>query len=437
MCPARFCVVFLAASVALAATVAAFNAIVDPYAIFDAPRHPGFNARTPAVATRERMMKAYQAPRVSARAVILGSSRTDLGLDPASAAWPAQVGPVYNLSLVGDQASTGLKYLRHMMASSPGGANIHTLVVGLDFEAFLFKPAVAGPVPVEPVELSEIDERLLVDASGQPNPRRSVRVLTDQAIALLSLDALGDSAATIAASRSLTGADLLPNGKLADTPFRHNMRDDGAMAVFDQKNSQTVAQYAAPHRMLSEAPNGPIRHLHAVREILALAKVHGMTVILAVQPAHVSRLELLDRMGYWDDYERWKRALAALVAGETAAGRAVALWDFGGYEPYAQEEVPAKSARQAMMKWFWDPVHYTSALGDVMLARMFGPSGDAGYGIRLTPENVEARLAAIRTDRAVFRATNPVETARLAALCGRACPAPAVIAPPPRVARGN
>ena len=427
MSPARFCVVFFGASLAIAGAVAAFNAVVDPYTIFNAARSPGFNARKPAVATRERMMKAYQAQRTPARAVILGSSRTDLGFDPASAAWPEQLRPVYNLSLVGSHPGISLKYLRHLLATGAGGAKVQTLVLGLDFEAFLFKPTPVGQVTVaaapavDTADGLELDERLLVDESGKPNPRRAGRVLHDQAIALLSLDAIGDSLATLASSRAQSGSDLLANGQLAETPFRQNVRDDGAAAVFDQKNTMTVAQYARPHRVLAEPAGAPIRGLQAVQEVIDLAHQHGIAVILAVQPAHVSRLELLDNMGYWDDYEHWKRALTAMTAAARARQQAVTLWDFGGYEAYAQEAVSAQKGATAGMQWFWDPVHYTSALGNVMVARMFAPPEATGYGVRLTPDNLEARLAVVREQRAAFRANNPAEAARLAALCGAAC----------------
>ena len=37
-------------------------------------------------------------------------------------------------------------------------------------------------------------------------------------------------------------------------------------------------------------------------------------VVLFVQPAHADRLEMLDKLGYWDAFERWKRAITLRVA---------------------------------------------------------------------------------------------------------------------------
>ena len=81
------------------------------------------------------------------------------------------------------------------------------------------------------------------------------------------------------------------------------------------------------------------------------------------------------------------------------------------------------------MQWFWDPVHYSSKLGDMMVARIFTDGQEPGFGVRLTPENVEAQIARVRQDREAYRVAMPEETARLSRLaCGAwPCPAPGAI----------
>lgn len=419
MTPSRYCLVFGAVAVAIASAVAAFNYAADPYLVFDVQRVAGFNALKPSVETRERMMKAYQAERVSARTVVLGSSRSDLGIDPAAASWPAAAKPVYNLSLVGATVGEVFTYLRHHVASRPGAAP-ETILLALDFESFLYRPdQFTGPAK----EVNEVEQRLAVDRDGRPNDERHKRILTDQGLALLSLDATFDSIRTIAGNRTGRVISLKPDGHMSDMALRATAAADGFALLFDQKNIDTVKNYGHPRRLLSDTPNGPIRRLQAVVELLAFAKEHRMNVVFAIQPAHVSRLELIDRMGYWGGYERWKRELTALVA-HASAEQQVVLWDFGGYESPAQEPVPAKGAG-AGMKWFWDPVHYSTVLGERMVARMFDPHSTDQYGAQLTPLNIDEQLARIRRDRDAFRAAMPAETARLAKLaCGNApCPA--------------
>jgi hypothetical protein len=427
MTPFRYCLTLGAAAAALAGAIASFNYAVDPYLLFDVKRVHGFNDLKPSVATRERMMKAYQAGRVSARTIVIGSSRPDLGIDPATNSWPASARPVYNLSLVGSGTTEGMKYLRHYLAMNPGHAP-RTVVVGLDFESFLYVPSRGPNRRVKSGNTSELEERLAVDAGGNPNPQRTARVLKDRALGLLSLDAIVDSIKTITGSRSASVTNLEPNGHLSEAGFRDTAHADGFQLLFTQKHLDAIKQYGKPRRVLSDTPDSPIREFGALRELLLLAKANGIEVILVIQPAHASRLELLDRMGYWGDYERWKRELVVLSA-QAGAGQKVALWDFGGYEREAREPVPAKGKGIRDMQWFWDPVHYTSKLGDVMVARIFTDGQGEGFGVQLTPANVDAQIARVRRDREAFRAAMPEETARLSRLvCGTwPCPAPSDI----------
>lgn len=420
MSPSRYCLTLGAAALVIAGAVAAFNYAVDPYLLFDVKRVAGFNAVKPAAATRERMMKAYQVERIDARTIVIGSSRPDMGIDAASKAWPASAQPVYNMSIVGGDVPEGLKYLRHYMAMRPGHVP-KTLVVGLDFENMLYVPT-----PVQARPMNEMEERLAVDSNGRPNPARAARVLKDRAQGLLSLDALFDSVATIRAARSDAVLNLEPSGHLSEAAMRDGVRADGYALVFDQKNIDTVKMLTKPRRVLSDTPGGPSRKLVLLRELLAFAKQNGSDVILMIQPAHASRLELLDRLGYWADYERWKRELTDIAA-QARAGQHVVLWDFGGYEAQMQEPAPGKG--KGAMQWSWDPVHYNSKFGNLMVAQMFDPARAGGFGTVLTPQTIDARLAQVRSDRDAFRARMPEESARLARLaCGhQAC---AVTAPP-------
>src|SRR5262249_55779172 len=160
--------------------------------VFDTPRRPGVNDIKPAVETRELLMKAYQARRVVATTVILGSSRTDIALDPTSPAWPAALRPVYNLSIAGGGVETGLQYLQHMLESRPQEQRPKALVVGIDFEDYLV--AADPPSTAKADSASSPSEawrkRLLLDANGKPNAAHRAQSFDDHLAAALSLDAL-------------------------------------------------------------------------------------------------------------------------------------------------------------------------------------------------------------------------------------------------------
>ena len=202
MAPRRFLFLVLGFLVAFGLLVAATNVIIDPYMLFDRDRVAGFNAIKPAVETREAMMKTHQATRVSPKTVILGSSRSDIGLNPASVAWPAAMQPVYNLSTVGADLATNLLFLKRLLAN--GRAQPATLVVGLDFESFLLEPASAAPS--ERTELTAAN-----DETGLFSGARDLLAST------LTLDALEDSLSTLWTNyHQLLTLDLQSDGRLTE-----------------------------------------------------------------------------------------------------------------------------------------------------------------------------------------------------------------------------
>ena len=116
----------------------------------------------------------------------------------------------------------------------------------------------------------------------------------------------------------------------------------------------------------------------------------------------------LDLIGSWSAYEMWKRQLVTLTrrASPDADPAAVRVWDFSGYDQYSTENLPPRSDRHTHLRWFWEPTHYSKALGDIILTRIFG-GPDAGYGVVLTAETIEAHLSEIRERRERYRKIHP------------------------------
>ncbi len=415
MTPVRFIVTLLGSATLAAAGVAGLNAAVDPYGLFNQPRLAGFNAIKPEVDSREALMKSYQARRVQPATVILGSSRTGVGLDPRSAAFPAAMQPVYNLSIAGSDLASSLGHLRNLLAARPGAAAPRTVLVGLDFEAFLYRPKPVAGSPAAPADGAAAADpqaaqadRFAALAQWPDSALPPLPILKDFATATLTLDALLDSLSTVAASRSgKDSANLEDSGHLSEGKLRGWTAADGAARLFLQKNLATVRQLASPAQMLSDSPGGPIVGMVDVQALIQLARQHHMALVLAIQPAHASRMDLLDGLGYWPALERWKRGLVSTVAAAQAAGSDITLWDFAGYERWVQEPVPALGDRSRPMQGFWDPVHYNSTAGDAMLRSMLGGQPEVAGAVRLSPDTLEARLAQVRLDRAAARLRQP------------------------------
>lgn len=409
----RFLLFLAAAALLLVVALAGFNLAVDPYLLFGMGRTPGFNAVKPAVGTHEYLIKTYQASRVQARTVILGSSRPDIGLDPQSSAWPAAYRPVYNLSRVSSDVDTDLLFLRHLMATNGQKVRTRTVVVSVDFVSYLVVPRAASK-PGADTELSEAESRLAVLRDGTPNPGRRLQVLRDQVLSLLSLDAVLDSVRTVIASQSPPRSDVRDDGKLSEGFMRAWAQDGGMALMFRQKFANTVARYASPLRVLAGTSGGD--GLADIQAMADFAKAEDLTLVLVIQPVHVSWLEMLDFLGYWGAYEQWKRELTRRVAALNSTGADVSLWDFGGYDRYSTERIPDAGDRATPMQWYWDPVHYSVRLGELILRRVLGTGDNDEFGIPLTPDNVDHRLAEVRAARERYRLTHPDQVTRFKSL---------------------
>jgi hypothetical protein len=415
MTPSRFLVRLLVFALLLVVAVAVVNVAVDPYLVFDSPRVSGLNERKPAVATHERRMKGYDSVRRPARTLILGSSRSDIGLNPLSTGWTENDQPVYNLSLVGSGPMDFALYMQHFIASRTSEEPPRTLVIGLDFESFLHYPR-TSPLPAERESKPQYSS-LLVMPDGTENPHRPFQVIKEYAISTLYLDALLDSVSTIVSSIRHTGVSLDERGRTDEGAFQAAVRLNGVAGLFAQKNTETVRKYGQ-HRMVLDQPDGaPNPQIARIKRLIDIGNSINAEIVLFIHPAHADRMELFDHMGYWADFENWKRDIVELVDAERAAGAQVDLWDFGGFEPYIQEVVPEQRDRAARLDWFWEPAHYTSTLGDILIDRMRNRNSTTDFGTRITGANIEAHLRKVRADRDQYRIRYPSEQARISDLC--------------------
>ena len=79
-----YLLILFCATLGILSLVSAVNFIVDPYNIFGTTRIPGLNAVKPFAGNRGRTAKIHQVIQVKPKALIVGNSRPELGLDPNS-----------------------------------------------------------------------------------------------------------------------------------------------------------------------------------------------------------------------------------------------------------------------------------------------------------------------------------------------------------------
>lgn len=381
--------------ISVAATLALFNILMDPYLVFGVPRVAGLNARKPAVEDQLFLMKAYDVLRVSPNTLILGSSSVGLGLNPESTAWPDEERPVYNLGVPNGRPLESYRYLQHATAKH----RPKMIVLGLEFRDI---------VPFyEPTARPEYDSRLLVTRDGAPNAAIGRQRADDLLRATLSFDTSIDGVHALLGNIVGDSSDI-DHGGWDHRPYRHLARLVGASPMFALSDIHYSTLYPDSRVDMSS--------LEHVRAILDLCSKRGIEALLVIDPSYVDELEILDFAGKWPALEEWKRKLTALVDEYAKSGLHAELWDFYGYDEYSTEALP--EGRRSL-RWFLNPVHYTHALGDVMLSRMF-TGGRGSFGEKLLPENIENHLQDVRSAQARYRQSRPKDAERVRDIYERA-----------------
>ncbi len=133
------------------------------------------------------------------------------------------------------------------------------------------------------------------------------------------------------------------------------------------------------------------------------ARRRGIEFAILIPPVHALQLEAMRLMGIWDDFERAKRELTAIVTEANrvpAAAPPMELWDFTGYTGQVAEPVPGLEAPEQRMRYFFESSHFSPELGHLVIARIRShSSADPSFGVRLDATNLEAHLESIRTQR--------------------------------------
>lgn len=389
----RYLVIAGALLGSLLALVAACNWLVDPYGLFDAPRIEGINARKTRADQEVFQFKAAALARARPRTLILGNSRAEIGFDPDGASWPAALRPVFNAALPG----TGPGAAARMLSIASAQRVPEVVLLGVDFPDFLRAPG-EREAPLEPAG---------VGPAERPNLETLGR-------SLVSLDSLRNSLLTVATQRSPYATEVTASGFNPLRDYVALVRNEGHGQLFAQKDAEYAGRLRKGPRDVTVPGANDSPEFAQVREIVRFCREHRVRLRVVVYPYHADVLEIFDRAGVWNAYERWKRLLTAMVAAEAAAGTDVELWDFGTYGPRTTEPVPKPGDTSTDMRHYWEAGHFKPALGDEIVAQLFG--GAQPIGRRLEPGNVEDALTEVRTARMHFRIEQPGAVERVARL---------------------
>ncbi|WP_193211584.1 hypothetical protein [Luteolibacter marinus] len=363
-----------------------FNTWVNPWRVTPAPWTS--RALEPYRAIDKdwsRTAKAGLARSAAWDAAMFGSSRVDIGLDPAHPAFDGMrcVNLGLNAGLL-DQNHAIFRYF--IEAQSPklvvlaiDASDLTTPLPRQNPTDFSFSPLATGGDPIE---------RALLYRAG--------------------ISTLAASSATVSRAIRHQPADHTPRGFRRDTPFPDDQR-----RLISSLYLSTTVQMARNHIRHGDLTPAKVA---MVEEIVTTCQERGIRLVIFFTPNHALFQLAFREMEDPDPYfEKDRRALAEIAARANATrpdAPPVEVWDFLDGHPLNSPPLPPADEKGAHLDGWIDLFHATPAIGNRMLDRLSG-SGD--YGVMLTPDNIGPRIAAVRGQLEDYARRHPDDLAFLRA----------------------
>lgn len=350
---------------------------------------------TPRPIPNQRLAKSWHISNKRPQGLILGSSRSEWGLDPTHPGW--RVDNVYNASLAAAKLYEMGRYLEHAYNTHP----IDQLVVSLDLSMF---------GPGEPDTAPNFDERYIVGGSA------SLWRHLQRWKPTISIDGWRDTQELISNNGEINTERtlFLANGQREQTYYWYKtIRPTGYRAAFERTTTILAAEFDERFADPRVSPE-KIDHF---RRILEFAYEHQIDLYVIISPVHGWTLEMFRIQGGQTIVEEWKRTIVEINAktASTFDTTPAPVWDFADYNAFTMENVPPRGDRETQMRWHWEVNHYRAELGALILDRVFGtdtvslPISDPGsiaekenFGSLITPDNIDEHLRAVERHRAGY-----------------------------------
>lgn len=382
----------LASAALLLFLVITFNRLIDPLGLYDGPYFDGINTFKLYINGHTRLSKANAIKFRKPKGIILGSSRSERGLDPLHPGWGE--GKVFNLSLPGGSIYEALRYFQHAHTIQP----LKQVVLALGLRQFKYS---------EQVNHDFSEERLAVSIDGQTD----VTYLLQEWMSIyVSMEAFEMSKHTFLSQNETP--HYLSHGEYNPKRLIENVKEHRKFFINSEKG-YCDSTYRNFSFFDSEGEESTFSHY---RQLLGIAYRDSIDLKLIISPVHARQLETISICGerLWGKWENWKRQLISINENEAyRAGKTpFSLLDFSGYNMYTVEEVPSLKDNITRMKWFWDSSHFKKELGDIVLDKVFNyhiqnRKVTPNFGVLLSSENIESHLQEIRIERKLWRESFP------------------------------
>jgi len=410
-----FTLTAITAAAVLCSVVIAFNVLVDPYGFYSSYGSTDGTTR-PAIYRRMRLAKAYDLRRIEPVAIVLGTSRSHIGLRMSHPGWAVPLPMRYNAAFDGATTKEIYAYLLHAQAIRP----LRQVVLGLDTWQLNAFPSFTRPDFV-PALLFEPGQRL-----------HNAGVYAADLGVLISVDTTQASLVQAQFADQQQPQWLAPDGQRLGAIFFRKADPSFSAApgrYFRDVDRQEITYMLDTGPVItSQTKSGPdavqprLTSLDYIASIISFCRDQRIDLRLLLTPAHAHQLEMIASLGGWARLEQGKRALVALLAQDVASHPGVQpfpLYDFSGYSSVTTESVPAPTERHEM-KFYWDSSHFKEGVGDWVLDRLFaiGSHVPPDFGVQLTANNLERELEHDRAMQQAYRSGHQDDVALIETLIG-------------------
>lgn len=336
-----------------------FILAIDPYGVSPLQvAMRGVNTMKPARLEIDRQIKPYEVWWRQPTTVFLGTSRVHQSFDPAVLDG-SSFAPAYNAAIPASLLSENEAHLK--LFTRLDGKIRHVFM-----ELFLYS---------------------FIYPQTKMQPRSILDLVADAAALQFSSGALWDAVLTYRFNESgqRSPRHVTPEGYWVPAP------DFDSKAAFDQ--DAFINGIMAAHRKIPDMIVQPTA-VSSFNDIVDLCRSKAIELHPIMTPNHPRDDYRLMSLGYWPLVEGWLRLMSTYDN----------VVSFSQYNELIEE--PAGAG----MKWWYDPIHPSLAMGRLMMRAIKGeiaPEMPANFMWRVTPETVESIIAERRAGALAWAKRNP------------------------------
>ncbi|MDB9312790.1 hypothetical protein PN462_06730 [Spirulina sp. CS-785/01] len=342
----------------------AFNLLIDPYGVINSPRFTFLNLEKPAQDNHIRLFKAIDVIHQKPKTILLGSSRTDVGINAAHLQEIA-ASPIYNLALTGPNIYEVRRYLEHAITNQK---NIQQVLLGIDF--FMFNGNLKNK-----------------DNFNELRLEQSNMIGSDLLDITFSLKTTLDSFKTIHSNLNGVSVPVFLSNGTRNEDYLSLIKANTLKEFKLSLSKYFESSYLYKNYQLSK------KYLKELKNIIILCRKNYINLNIFISPSHATQWEVIKRMELWPIFEQWKREIIKITP----------VWDFSGYNSVTTELLDKK------MNNYWDNSHYTQQVGNLIIKRVFTISSSEipqDFGVFLTLDNIDHHLAKIRKNQIQWEKSN-------------------------------